>query len=187
MLKDMLEVADNLERAAAAVEGAPDIKALQQGVALVLRLFQSKLERYDVKPLEAKGQPFDPRLHDAISQVPSAEAPPGSVLNEVQKGYRIGDRLLRPAMVVVAVAPLRRPRRQAQRLGGRRLRQGLIFPRGTHHRHRSRHDQLLRRDRRGLRARRHPQRRGARAPPPRWWDSGRAASPWSVRSPSARR
>jgi molecular chaperone GrpE len=105
VLKDMLEVADNLERAAAAVEAAPDMKALQQGVALVLRLFQSKLERYDVKPLEAKGQPFDPRLHDAISQVPSADAPPGSVLSEVQKGYRIGERLLRPAMVVVAVAP----------------------------------------------------------------------------------
>jgi molecular chaperone GrpE len=105
VLKDLLEVADNLERAAAAVEGASDIKALQQGVALVLRMFQSKLERYDVKPLDAKGQPFDPRLHDAISQVPSTEAPPGSVLSEVQKGYRIGDRLLRPAMVVVAVAP----------------------------------------------------------------------------------
>jgi molecular chaperone GrpE len=105
VLKDLLEVADNLERASAAVEGASDIKALQQGVALVLRLFQSKLERYDVKPLEVKGQPFDPRLHDAISQVPSTEAPPGSVLSEVQKGYKIGDRLLRPAMVVVAVAP----------------------------------------------------------------------------------
>ncbi len=105
VLKDLLEVADNLERASAAVEGASDVKALEQGVALVLRLFQSKLERYDVKPLEAKGQPFDPRLHDAISQVPSSDAPPGSVLSEVQKGYRIGERLLRPAMVVVAVAP----------------------------------------------------------------------------------
>jgi molecular chaperone GrpE len=74
-------------------------------VALVLRLFQNKLDRYDVKPLDAKGQPFDPRLHDAISQVSTADAPPGSVLSEVQKGYKIGDRLLRPAMVVVAVAP----------------------------------------------------------------------------------
>ncbi len=106
VLKDFLEVADNLERASAAVQGTPDIKALQQGVELVLRLFQNKLERYDVKPLDAKGQPFDPRLHDAISQVPTADAPPGSVINEVQKGYRIGgDRLLRPALVVVAVAP----------------------------------------------------------------------------------
>ena len=122
----MLEVIDNLERAAAAVEGAADLKALQQGVALVLRLFQSKLERYDVKPLEAKGQPFDPRLHDAISQVPSAEAPPGSVLSEVQKGYSIGDRLLRPAMVVVAVAPPGGRARRPTASAGGRLRQGLI-------------------------------------------------------------
>ena len=52
-----------------------------------------------------KGQAFDPRLHDAISQVPTADAPPGSIISELQKGYRIGERLLRPAMVVVAVAP----------------------------------------------------------------------------------
>jgi molecular chaperone GrpE len=104
VLRDMLEVIDNLERAAAVGDGI-DPKALQQGVQLVLRLFGSKLERYDVKPFEAKGQPFDPRLHDAISQVPTGDAPPGSVVNEVQRGYRIGDRLLRPAMVSVAVAP----------------------------------------------------------------------------------
>ena len=104
VLRDMLEVIDNLERALAVGEGT-DPKALQQGLQLVLRLFGNKLERYDVRPFEAKGQPFDPRLHDAISQVPTADAPPGSVVNEVQKGYRIGDRLLRPAMVAVAVAP----------------------------------------------------------------------------------
>lgn len=104
VLRDMLEVIDNLERAVAAGEST-DAKALQQGVQLVLRLFGSKLERYDVKPFDAKGQPFDPRLHDAISQVPTADVPPGSVVNEVQKGYRIADRLLRPAMVSVAVAP----------------------------------------------------------------------------------
>jgi molecular chaperone GrpE len=104
LLRDFLEVLDNLERAAAASESA-DPKVVQQGVNLVTRLFQSKLERYEVKPFEAKGQPFDPRLHDAISQVPSADAPPGSVVSEVQRGYRIGDRLLRPALVAVAVAP----------------------------------------------------------------------------------
>lgn len=104
VLRDMLEIVDNLERAVGFSENT-DPKALVQGVQLVLRLFQNKLERYDVKPVEAKGQPFDPRLHDAISQVPTADAPPGSVVNEVQKGYRIGDRLLRPAMVAVAVAP----------------------------------------------------------------------------------
>jgi molecular chaperone GrpE len=104
ILGDMLEVIDNLERAGAVDDNA-DLKSVRQGVGLVLRLFQSKLERHDVRSFEAKGQPFDPRLHEAISQVPSAEVPPGAVLNELQKGYRLGERLLRPAMVVVALAP----------------------------------------------------------------------------------
>ena len=85
----------------AAVDGASVLK----GVNLVLRLFQSKLERYNVKPFEAKGQPFDPRVHEAISQVPTADVAPGTVANELQKGYRIGDKLLRPAIVAVATAP----------------------------------------------------------------------------------
>jgi molecular chaperone GrpE len=108
VLRDFLEVADNLERAIASWnEGgeADDIKSVQNGVELVLRLFKSKLERYSVTAIEARGQPFDPRVHDAISQSPSAEATPGTVLRELQKGYRVGERLLRPAVVVVAVAP----------------------------------------------------------------------------------
>ena len=105
VLRDVLEVMDNLERATAATGGATDLQSVQQGIALVLRLFNSKLERYDVKPLEAKGRPFDPRLHEAISQAPSTEVPPGTVLSELQKGYKLGDRLLRPAAVVVAIAP----------------------------------------------------------------------------------
>jgi molecular chaperone GrpE len=105
VLRDMLEVIDNLDRATAATGGATDLQSVQQGIALVLRLFAQKLERYDVKAVEAKGKPFDPRLHEAISQAPSPEVPPGTVLNELQRGYKIGDRLLRPAAVVVAVAP----------------------------------------------------------------------------------
>jgi molecular chaperone GrpE len=76
-----------------------------KGVALVLRVFQSKLERYNVKAFASRGEPFDPRLHEAISRVPTAEVPAGSVAVELQRGYRIGDKLLRPAMVSVAVAP----------------------------------------------------------------------------------
>ncbi len=109
ILREMLEVIDNLERALAAAGDASDPKAVQEGVTLVVRMFQSKLERLDVRPFEAKGQPFDPRLHDAISQVPSATVPAGSVVTELQKGYRLGDRLLRPASVVVAVAPVAAP------------------------------------------------------------------------------
>jgi molecular chaperone GrpE len=104
ILRDVLEVADNLERAASVDERA-DFKSLQKGIELVNRLFQGKLERLDVRPFESKGQPFDPRVHDAVSQLPTTEVPAGSVVSEIQKGYRIGERLLRPALVVVAVAP----------------------------------------------------------------------------------
>lgn len=107
VLRDLLEVIDNLERATASWNEGKEIdpKAIREGVDLVLRQFRTKLERYQVKPLEAKGVPFDPRFHEAISQVPAPDAKPGSVVHELQKGYMIGDRLLRPAMVVVALAP----------------------------------------------------------------------------------
>jgi molecular chaperone GrpE len=109
VLRDFLEIVDNLERATASwgQEGGKEIdaKAIRDGVDLVVRQFRSKLERYQVKPVDAKGAQFDPRIHEAISQVPAPDAKPGSVVHELQKGYMIGDRLLRPAMVVVAVAP----------------------------------------------------------------------------------
>lgn len=106
VLRDLLEVVDNLERATASFADGKegDIKSVRDGVDLVLRQFRSKLERYQVKPLESVGQAFDPRLHEAISQAPSPDAKPGSILHELQKGYTIGDKLLRPAMVVVATA-----------------------------------------------------------------------------------
>ncbi len=110
VLRDMLDVIDNLERATSMEaqgngSGAPDGAAVLKGVSLVLRLFQQKLERYDVRPFEAKGQAFDPRQHEAISRVPSDDVPAGSVATELQKGYKVGERLLRPAMVSVSSGP----------------------------------------------------------------------------------
>jgi molecular chaperone GrpE len=107
VLRDFLEVVDNLERAIASWGDGKDAdpKAVRDGVDLVLRQSRSKLERYQVRPVESKGVPFDPRFHEAISQAVAADAKPGSILHELQKGYLIGDRLLRPAMVVVAIAP----------------------------------------------------------------------------------
>jgi molecular chaperone GrpE len=110
VLKDVLEIADNLERATGAQgpgggPGAGDPAAVLKGVNLVLRLLQQKLERHDVRPFEAMGQPFDPRLHEAISRVESVDVPAGSVAAELQKGYKIGERLLRPAMVSVSTGP----------------------------------------------------------------------------------
>jgi molecular chaperone GrpE len=116
VLRDFLEIADNLDRAAAAFGSGKDGEAqsIRDGVDLVLRQFRSKLERYQVKALEAVGQPFDPRFHEAISQTPTSEVKPGSVLHELQKGYLIGDRLLRPALVVVATAPPEAPAHAAE-------------------------------------------------------------------------
>jgi len=107
VLKDMLEVVDYLERAVAMQPGGNgagtgDGAALVKGVDLTLRLLKQKLERYEVRPFDAAGQPFDPRLHEAISRVEHPEIPAGSVAAELQKGYRVGERLLRPAMVSVS-------------------------------------------------------------------------------------
>ena len=111
VLRDVLEVVDNLERAAGAQEkGVVDGAAVMKGVSLVLRLFQQKLERYEVKPFEVAGQPFDPRVHEAVSRVENADVPSGAVAAELQKGYRIGERLLRPALVSVSTGPKSQPK-----------------------------------------------------------------------------
>jgi len=107
IMSDFLEVADNLERAITSWKDGDkkDVQSVLTGVDLVLRLFRSKLERWSVTVLDSKGKPFDPYVHHAISQVPSPNVTPGTVLQEVQKGYWMGERLLRPASVVVASAP----------------------------------------------------------------------------------
>jgi molecular chaperone GrpE len=87
VLKDMLEVVDYLERAVnmpAGGNGGGDGAGLLKGVDLTLRLLKQKLERYEVRPFDAAGQPFDPRLHEAISRVEHAEIPAGSVAAELQ-------------------------------------------------------------------------------------------------------
>jgi molecular chaperone GrpE len=103
VLKEMLPVVDNLERA---IEHASQAgtNPIVEGVQLVLRQFTTAFERLDVTAVEAHGQPFDPNLHEAISQQDS-EQPPGTVVTVLQRGYRSGERLLRPALVVVAKAP----------------------------------------------------------------------------------
>jgi len=108
VLKDMLEVVDNLERAVgmqAGGNGSVDGGAVLKGVDLVLRVLKQKLERHEVKAFDAAGQPFDPRVHEAISRVASADVPAGNVAVELQKGYRVGERLLRPALVSVSSGP----------------------------------------------------------------------------------
>ncbi len=107
VLREMLPVIDNLERALAAAGGneAGDGHSIIEGVRLVLRQFAQALERCGVSPVIAQGAAFDPTQHEAVSQIETDTAPAGTVVGVLQSGYRIGDRLLRPALVVVAKAP----------------------------------------------------------------------------------
>jgi molecular chaperone GrpE len=72
---------------------------------MTLGQFQRVLEKFGVTPLRSVGEPFDPARHEALGQVESAEHPPNTVVQELQRGYLLNDRLLRPAMVMVAKAP----------------------------------------------------------------------------------
>ena len=112
VLREILPVADNLERALAAAEsqGGPAAQGgIADGVKLVLRQLASALDRFEVKAFASLGEAFDPARHEAISQIESPDKPAGTVVNEMQKGYLIRTRLLRPALVAVARAPMAPP------------------------------------------------------------------------------
>jgi molecular chaperone GrpE len=106
--RDMLNVADNFQRAMDSVPaeareaGDPALKALVEGIELTEREMLKTLERYGVKPVNPEGQKFDPNLHQAMFEVPNADVPSGTVVQVVQTGYVIGERVLRPALVGVA-------------------------------------------------------------------------------------
>lgn len=102
LLRDMLPVADNLERALTNASGDEAEAGLRQGVALTLKAFVDALAKQGVRPIQAQGQPFDPELHEAAGAVRHPALPPGTVVRVEQKGYTVGDKLLRPARVLVA-------------------------------------------------------------------------------------
>lgn len=106
--RDMLQIADNFARALAACPPAardaagPEVKAVLDGVEATERQLLAALERYGVKQIDTSDAKFDPNFHQAIAEVPGGDRPPGSIVDVVQAGYTIGERLLRPAMVTVA-------------------------------------------------------------------------------------
>lgn len=112
VIEPVLEVLDDFERSIDAAEelqenqdpeGAYD--SLKGGVEMVFRKFRDTLENLGVEPIEAEGEPFDEELHEAMMRQPSEEEAPGTVLQEIRKGYRMEDRVIRHSRVVVAAEP----------------------------------------------------------------------------------
>jgi len=99
---DLLPVIDNLDRAMTAAKQAGESGPLVQGVGMVQTQLLDMLKRHGITPIDALGKPFDPNLHQAIMQQPSREHPPQTVIQVLQQGFMIHDRVLRPAGVIVS-------------------------------------------------------------------------------------
>ncbi len=104
LIRDVIPVVDNLERALEHTEAGENCAGLHRGVELTLKGLHDALERQGVVAVEALGKPFDPNLHEAVSVEERPEAAEGEIVAQLQKGYLLKDRLLRPALVVVAKA-----------------------------------------------------------------------------------
>ncbi len=104
VLYELLDVADNLTRALDADRNETDPRVIVDGLDLIQKQLVKLLEKFGVCPLQTKGVAFDPNRHEALQQVPTNEAAPGTVMAELQSGYTFRDKILRPARVVVAAA-----------------------------------------------------------------------------------
>lgn len=102
LLRDLLPVVDNIARAVDAAEKHSDAAKLLEGFKMVQQQLNTVLEQHHCIKIEAEGQPFDPALHDAVMQQPSAELDDNTVMGVVQTGYQLHDRVVRPAQVIVS-------------------------------------------------------------------------------------
>lgn len=105
LLKDFLPVVDNFDRALDAAKSAADYDSFRKGVEMIRKLFEDTLGKHHVKSFSAKGQPFDPNRHEAMSAAETADMPANHVFAEVLRGFTLNDRLVRPALVVVSRTP----------------------------------------------------------------------------------
>ena len=107
-VKELLPVADSLEKAVESTEGQQDsselVTSIREGVEMTLDLFMKSLAKFNVEQLNPVGEPFDPQQHEAMSMVAAPNAEPNSVVAVMQKGYLLNGRVVRPAMVMVAKA-----------------------------------------------------------------------------------
>jgi len=102
LITQLLPIIDNFERAIAASKESGDFESFSKGVDMIFRQFGQQLEQEGLQPIEAVGQPFNPEYHQAVMQVESDEHEEGIVVEELQKGYMLKDKVLRPSMVKVS-------------------------------------------------------------------------------------
>jgi molecular chaperone GrpE len=105
ILRDMLPVLDNLERAAGSANGNGDDHTIRDGLRMVVQQMHALLDKYGVRRVVAQGQTFNPAWHEAMRRVESTQRAPGMIVEVLQPGYTLEDRLLRPSRVVVSVLP----------------------------------------------------------------------------------
>ena len=101
-MNDLLPVRDSLEKGLQAAEGEASVESLREGKALIMRMLDKVMGDHGLEEIDPVGEAFNPELHEAISMIPSPEHPDNTVIDVVQKGYRLNDRLVRPARVVVS-------------------------------------------------------------------------------------
>ncbi len=105
IVRDMLPGMDGLNRAISSAELTGDMQTLLNGIKMVAQQFRDILKAHAAEPIDALGKLFDPNLHEALTQIPSADHEPMTVLQVVEMGYRLHDRVVRPARVIVSCAP----------------------------------------------------------------------------------
>lgn len=105
LIKKIVPVLDSFDMALAAGQNQPAAESLQTGVAMIHQQLRNVLLEIGLEEVDATGKPFDPNWHEAVSQQESADVPEGHVLQQLRKGYKLRDRLIRPATVIVAKKP----------------------------------------------------------------------------------
>lgn len=105
IMKDLLQVRDSMERGLEVADDAATVESLREGQELTLKMLAKVLQDHDLEVIDPAGQPFDPEWHEAMTVAPSADVEENTVLEVLQKGYRLHDRLVRPARVVVSRKP----------------------------------------------------------------------------------
>lgn len=105
LMKDLLQVRDSMERGLEVTDESATVESLREGQQLTLKMLAKVMQDHGLEAIDPLGQPFDPEQHEAMTVMPSAEVEENTVLEVLQKGFRLHDRLIRPAMVVVSRKP----------------------------------------------------------------------------------